>query len=51
MLLGEGCRVRIKSEMIHYPGRYEDKDGKEMFDLIMRLLEEAEGKQGGGMSG
>ena len=46
MLLGEGRRVRIKSEIIHYPDRYEDKDGKEMFDTIMRLLVEAEGRQG-----
>ena len=46
MLLGEGRRVRIKSEIIHHPDRYEDKDGKEMFDLIMRLLGEAEGKRG-----
>ena len=46
MLLGEGRRVRIKSEIIHYPDRYEDKDGKEMFDTIMRLLMEAEERQG-----
>ena len=47
MLLGEGRRVRVKSETIHHPDRYEDKDGKEMFDLVMRLLVEAEEKQEG----
>ena len=51
MLLGEGRRIRIKSEIIRYPDRYEDKDGKEMFETIMRLLVEAEGKQGLGAKG
>ena len=44
MVLGEGRRIRIKDETIRYPGRYEDKDGREMFETIMRLLVEAEGK-------
>ena len=51
MLLGEGRRIRIKSEIICHPDRYEDEGGREMFEAIMRLLVEVEEKQGGKVTG
>ena len=45
MLLGEGRRIRIKSEIIRHPHRYEDEDGAEMFETSMKLLAKAEAKQ------
>jgi len=42
MLLGEGRRIGIKSEIIRYPDRYEDNGGAEMFKTTMKFLAEAE---------
>jgi DNA polymerase I len=44
MLLGEGRRIGIKSEIIRYPDRYEDDGGAEMFKTAMEFLAEAEAR-------
>lgn len=40
-----GFELDADDKIVRYPDRYEDKDGKEMFHLLLQLLDEAEQNQ------
>ncbi|MBL6626028.1 MAG: DNA polymerase I, partial [Alphaproteobacteria bacterium] len=42
-VLGDGRACRVDADIVRYPDRYMDEDGQDMWDRIMRLLEQAEG--------
>ena len=42
-VLGDGRACRVDADIVRYPDRYMDEDGQDMWDQIMRLLEQTEG--------
>jgi len=42
-VLGDGRACRVDADIVRYPDRYMDEDGQNMWDQIMRLLEQTKG--------